>query len=77
MDCETTVGLSYTSPRPTSVRVEGQRQQMIKEQLYQVISSEVHEEFHPPPPPMDYSSTTKTDYGKGVYKSCPTGICHH
>jgi hypothetical protein len=48
------------------VRAEGQRQQLIKDQLYQVISSEVHEEFHPPPPPMDYSSTTKADYGKGI-----------
>ena len=73
MDCETTVGLSYTSPRGTSVGVEGQRQQMIKEQLYQVISSEVHEEFHPPPPPMDYSSTTKTDYGKGISNYSPIG----
>ena len=30
-------------------------------------SSEVHEEFHPPPPSMDYTSTTMKDFGKGLY----------
>lgn len=65
MDCETTVHLSYASPSPTGVRVVGQRQQQLKEHLYDVISKEVHEEFNPPPPPMDYNSTTKADYGKG------------
>lgn len=65
MDCDTTVRLSYTSPSPTSVRVEGRRQQLLKEHLYEVISSEVQEEHHPLPPPMDFTSTTKTDFGKG------------
>ena len=73
MDCETTVGLSYTSPSPTSVRVVGQRQQLLKQQLFQVISSEVHDEFNPPPPTVDYSSTTKSDYGKGA---CYTDSTH-
>ena len=69
MESETMVALSYTSPRPSSIRLEGQRRQLIKEQLYQVISGEVHEEFHPPPPPMDYNSTTKADYERGTVKS--------
>ena len=66
MDCETTVGLSYSSPRPTTVRVVGQRQQLLKQHLSEVISNEVHEEFNPPPPPMDYNSTTKKDFGRGA-----------
>lgn len=65
MDCETTVHLSYTSPSPTNVRTVGQRQQQLKQHLFEIISNEVHEEFNPPPPPMDYDSITKKDYGKG------------
>ena len=65
MDCGTTVGLSYSSPRPTNVRVVGKKQELLKKQLFEVVSSEVHEEFNPPPPPMDYNSTTQADFGKG------------
>ena len=32
-----------------------------------ISSSQVHEEFHPPPPPIDYTSTTKKDFSKGTY----------
>ena len=33
--------------------------------LFLSHSSEVHEEFHPPPIPIDYTSTTMKDFGKG------------
>lgn len=65
MDCVTTVEDSYQHPSPTQVRTIGQRQEMIRQQLYQKVNSEVHEEFHPPPPKMEYVSTTKQDFGKG------------
>lgn len=66
MDCETTVHLSYASPSQTTVRAVGQRQQLLKQHLCEVISNDVREEFNPPPPPMDYNSTTKKDYRKGI-----------
>ena len=73
MDCVTTVEDSYQPPPPTQACTIGKRQEIIKQQLYQKVSSGVHEEFHPPPPKMEYVSTTKNDFGKGI-KNCPHSL---
>lgn len=67
MDCTTIVQDSYAPPSSiaTNVRSVGKKQEMLKRQLYDMVSSQVHEEFHPPPTPPEYVSTTKKDFGKG------------
>ncbi len=52
-----------SEPTPRSV---GKRQEQIVAQLYNMLSSEVHEEFHPPPPKHEYKSTTQYDFNKGI-----------
>ncbi len=68
MSCTTMVQQSYQPPSigPTPPRSVGKRQEQIAAQLYNMLSSEVHEEFHPPPPKHEYKSTTQNDFNKGI-----------
>ncbi|XP_064400812.1 sperm-associated antigen 8-like [Halichondria panicea] len=67
MSCTTMVQQSYQPPasiRGSTPRSVGKRQEQIVAQLYDMISSEVHEEFLPPPPKHDYKSITHNDFNK-------------
>ena len=58
----TTVQSSYPPPMLENVSSTGQRQQELQKHLYEIASSQVHEELHSSPPPIDYTSTTRGDY---------------
>lgn len=44
----------------------GSREVALRNAAYQMVSEQVHEEFHPPPPPPEYISTTRHDFHKGL-----------
>ena len=50
---------------------------------YFTCSAEVDKEYHPPPPEVDYTSTMKKDYSRGIISllCCAylftVAICHH
>lgn len=59
-----TVRDSYRKLETHGVRKIGLRQQLLQEELYRQVSAEVDEEFNPPPPTVEYLSTTKKDFSK-------------
>jgi len=58
----TTCTDSYRKPQTTTVRKVGKRRELLEKELYEKISSEMHEKMNQPPPPIDFMSTTKQDY---------------
>lgn len=67
MNGSTMVQTSYLDPSSVAanIRTVGRRQEQILAQLYDMVSSEVHDEFNPPPPKPEYTSTTHKDFDKG------------
>lgn len=59
-----TVRYSYRNPETLGVRQIGLRQQLLQEELIRQVSAEVDQEFNPPPPTVEYLSTTKKDFSK-------------
>lgn len=55
---------SYKKPEALSVQKTGKRREMLEKELYEKISQKIHEETNPPPPKVDYSSTTKSDFSR-------------
>ena len=44
------------------IKPEGKRQQLLRKNLYEIVSSQVCKDLHSSPPPVDYTSTTHKDY---------------
>ncbi|XP_057309386.1 sperm-associated antigen 8-like isoform X2 [Hydractinia symbiolongicarpus] len=53
---------SYKKPENQTVCNVGRRRELMEKQLYETLSSEIHETAHAAPPSPDFASTTKTDY---------------
>lgn len=45
----------------------GSREAALRSAAHYMISHQVHEEFHPPPSPPEYISTTRNDFHKGIH----------
>jgi hypothetical protein len=68
---ETTVQTTYTPPKSNSSFVlspedTGQRRKLLAKNLYEMAKSEIVAEQALPPPPVDFSSTTRTDFYKSL-----------
>eukprot|EP00795_Rhopilema_esculentum_P005862 gene5862-11185_t len=68
---------SYREPQKNNVRQKGKRLEMLERHLYQQISNEVKQEFNPPPPKVDYTSTTKKDFSKDFQPIEQPPTMHH
>lgn len=74
----TTVRDSYRPPQHPQVREKGSKREALEKMLYEQISQEVHEEFNPPPDPIDYKSVTHNDFNKDDFVSeKPKPTAHH
>lgn len=59
-----TVKDSYRKPDLFAVPQVGLRRQLLQEELIRQVSAKVEQEFNPPPPAVEYLSTTKKDFSK-------------
>ncbi|XP_078615262.1 sperm-associated antigen 8-like [Branchiostoma floridae x Branchiostoma japonicum] len=74
----TTFRNSYTAPDKSGVRTVGKREQLLTQALYQKVSEDVHQEFNPPPPPVEYKSVTAKDFWDDSFvPSMPEPIKDH
>jgi len=55
---------AYREPSKSNVRQKGARLEGLEKKLYELVSVEVDKEFNPPPPKVDYTSTTKKDFSR-------------
>lgn len=58
----TTCRDSYKEPEILKKQKTGTRRELLEKELYEKLSAKIHEELDPPPPSVDYTSTTKSDY---------------
>ncbi|XP_033115300.1 sperm-associated antigen 8-like [Anneissia japonica] len=58
----TTCKDSYRQPPKPQVRTKGRKKELLERALYAQVSQEVHNEFNPPPPEVEYTSITKKDF---------------
>ena len=65
MQKTSTVEETFKSPEGPRVRMTGSRREALQKALYEMVSKEVENEFHPPPPPAELVSTTKHDFSRG------------
>ena len=65
METCSTTNTSFTVPEPCPVQIVGKKNQLLKQQLYELASSQVDDVINPAPPKMDYTTTTKGDYTSG------------
>lgn len=72
-----TVKDSYRKPQMLGVRQIGLRQQLLQEELIRQVSAEVEQEFHPPPPTIEYVSTTTKDFSKEFTPIVKAPTRHH
>ncbi|KAL5515702.1 hypothetical protein EMCRGX_G000906 [Ephydatia muelleri] len=77
MEGLSTVKDSYAPASPVKVQNMGKRQELLTRQIYEMVSAEVHEEFHPPPSPPDYTSTMKKDFHRDFVSTLPPPTKEH
>ena len=63
---ETTFNVSYSPPKPCTVKIIGKRQEMLHRQLYELAKTQTDQETSPPK--IEYTSVTKMDYTQGKYE---------
>lgn len=61
---KTTCRDSYKEPEILTKQKTGTRRELLEKELYRNISAKINKELNPPPPPVNYKSTTKSDYNK-------------
>lgn len=64
MQKTSTVEETFKSPEGPRVRMTGSRREALQKALYEMVSKEVENELHPPPPPAELVSTTKHDFSR-------------
>ena len=62
-DMESTFSVSYSPPKPCTVKIIGKRQEILNQQLYELAKTQIDQETSPPT--IEYTSVTKMDYTKG------------
>eukprot|EP00794_Sanderia_malayensis_P009877 gene9877-10887_t len=77
--CEdmTTCRDSFKKHEKSNLRQKGRRLELLEKELYEQISAEVKKEFNPPPPKIDYTSTTKGDFHKDFVPFLPEATMNH
>ncbi|KXJ25973.1 Sperm-associated antigen 8 [Exaiptasia diaphana] len=59
-----TVRVSYQEPRQLGIRTTGTKEEQMRAKFLEQVAAEVQEELNPPPPQVEYLSTTHKDFNK-------------